>query len=72
MQKLTKRKDGRYRIGVYIGRDSNGKSKYKYVYGKTQKEVKEKANKVKIRVGKGLDLLNDKMTFGELKKQWII
>ena len=72
MQKLAKRKDGRYRIGVYIGRDSNGKSKYKYVYGKTQKEVKEKANKVKIRVGKGLDLLNDKMTFGELTNQWII
>lgn len=52
MQKLAKRKDGRYRIGVYIGRDQNGKSKYKYVYGKTQKEVKEKANKVKICVKK--------------------
>lgn len=72
MSGLIKRKDGRYKASVYIGKDKSGKKQYKYVYGKTQKEVKEKANKIKIRVGKGLDLLNDRMTFGELKKQWII
>lgn len=68
--KMTMRKDGRYQLNVYIGKDENGKSKYKTVYGKTQKEVKEKANSVKIRIGKGLDLLSDKMTFGELQKRW--
>lgn len=48
MNKLKKRKDGRYKMSIFIGGDKDGKKQYKFVYGKTQKEVKEKANKVKI------------------------
>lgn len=72
MAKLKKRADGRYQINVYIGTNEHGKEKYKTVYGKTQKEVKEKAAEIKIRVGKGMDLLNSEITFGELCKRWKI
>ena len=72
MAKLKKRPDGRYQVSVYIGRDEHGKRRYKSVYGKTQKEVKEKAAEIKIRVGKGMDLFNSEITFGELCKRWEI
>ena len=38
----TKRADGRIAVQVYVGRDENGKRKYKTVYGSTQKEADEK------------------------------
>lgn len=52
------RSDGRIQIRVNIGRDEKGRIKYKYFYGKTQKEAKEKADKYKseiITYGKALD-----------------
>lgn len=72
MAKTKLRKDGRYQLNIYIGRDENGKSRYKTVYGKTKKEVNEKADEIKIRIGKGLDLLNGNITFNELKRRWEI
>lgn len=70
MAKLKKRSDGRYQASVYIGRDDEGKRRYKTVYGKTQKEVNAKAAEIKIRVGKGMDLLNGEITWGELCHRW--
>lgn len=70
--KLKKRADGRFQMNVYIGKDEQGKSKYKAVYGKTQKEVKKKAEELKYKLGKGMDLLNADITFGELQKRWAV
>lgn len=70
MAKMKKRKDGRYQMNVYVGKDDSGKSKYKTVYGKSQKEVKAKADEIKIKVGKGLDLLNADITFEQLIHRW--
>nr|WP_307991266.1 tyrosine-type recombinase/integrase [uncultured Niameybacter sp.] len=42
MAKIPQRSDGRYYSRVNIGRTTDGKPKYKYIYGATQKEVKEK------------------------------
>lgn len=52
---MKKRKDGLYASQVYLGTE-NGKRKYKTVYGKTQKEVKEKVAELKLKLGKGIDV----------------
>lgn len=52
------RTDGRIQARVNVGRDEKGKIKYKYFYGKTQKEAKEKADKYKseiITYGKAIE-----------------
>ena len=51
-RKKGERADGRIQIRVNIGRDNNGKIKYKYFYGHTKKEATAKAEAFK------LDLLN--------------
>lgn len=65
------RDDGRIAVQVYIGRDENGKRKYKTVYGTTQKEADEKALEVKISLSKGLDVLNAGTTFQQLVELWL-
>ena len=42
MARAKKRADGRYCSQIYLGRDENGKRKYKSVYAKTPAEMKEK------------------------------
>lgn len=54
MAKRKARADGRYSGKVYIG---NGK--YKYVYGKTEKEVKDKLAELRVALNKGVDLSQD-------------
>lgn len=39
---ITERADGRYFARINIGRDKNGRIKYKSIYGYSKKEVKEK------------------------------
>ncbi len=39
---ITERADGRFFARINIGRDKNGRIKYKNIYGHTKKEVKEK------------------------------
>lgn len=68
--KMKQRSDGRYQMQVYLG-EVDGKRKYKTVYGKTQKEVKEKANEVKSQKSKGIDILAQKTTFGEIAEKWL-
>lgn len=58
------RTDGRIAVQVYIGR-VDGKRRYKTVYGKTQKEADQKAQEIKIALGKGLDVTHEKDTFGQ-------
>ncbi len=38
----TQRADGRYQTQVFIGRDEQGKKKYKYLYGKSVAELEKK------------------------------
>lgn len=51
-RKKGERADGRIQVRVNIGRDENGRIKYKYFYGRTIKEANAKAEAYK------LDLLN--------------
>lgn len=51
----TKRSDGRIAVQVYLGR-VDGIRKYKTVYGKTQKEADQKADKIKAQILKGMDI----------------
>lgn len=60
--KTKKRADGRYSVQIYLGRE-DGKRRYKTVYGATQREANEKAEKIRAQMGKGLDLTADD-TFG--------
>lgn len=68
---MKKRADGRYQQSVYIGTDDNGKKKYRVVYGSTKKEVEEKSNAIKIKLGKGIDLDACRETFDYWGKKWI-
>lgn len=67
---MKKRPDGRYQKNIYIGTDSNGKKKYKTVFGKTQKEVNQKATEIKLKLNKGIDVCADNDTFGEWIAKW--
>ena len=64
------RADGRIAVQIYLGRDESGKRKYKTVYGATQKEADAKAEAVKAKIGKGLDILSQQDTFGAWRKLW--
>ena len=72
MSKLKKRPDGRYSMQIYIGRDKDGKRKYKTVYGATQKEAQRKAEKLRVKLGKGVDITADKDTFATWRDRWLI
>ena len=71
MAKLTKRPDGRYSMQIFLGRDKNGKRKYKTVYGATQKEVQQKADEVRVKLGKGIDVDAEKDTFSQWRDRWL-
>lgn len=60
------RNDGRLQSKVYIG-----DGKYKYVYAATQKELAEKVQEVKLKIGKGLDLTAEHDTFDAWGKRWL-
>ncbi len=64
-----KRADGRYSVQVYLGM-VNGKRKYKTVYGATQKEANEKADELKLKLGKGIDIGN-KDTFEDWSNHYL-
>lgn len=68
--KNAKRADGRLQARIYLG-VVDGKAKYKYVYGTTQKELNAKIDEVKLQLGKGLDISAQRDTFGEWAKRWL-
>lgn len=70
-KKNTMREDGRISVQIYIG-IVDGKRKYKTVYGHTQKEANEKANEVKIALGKGIDVLSTENTFKDWRDRFIL
>lgn len=71
MARLTKRRDNRYCVQVYLGRDETGKKQYKSVYGKTPAEVKEKETALRLQLGKGLDVLSQRDSFAQWAEDWL-
>ena len=65
-----KRSDGRIAVQVYLGR-VDGVRKYKTVYGKTQKEVDQKARELKNQINKGIDLTSKDTTSSVWVSQWL-
>lgn len=63
MAKLKKRADGRYQKRVYLGRSADGKPQYKAVFGRTIREAEEKAARLKLQLGKGIDIDAARDTF---------
>lgn len=70
-KKNTVRSDGRISVQVYLGRDEEGKRKYKTVYGHTQAEADKKAQQVKLQLQKGIDVAAEYDTFQEWYDRWI-
>lgn len=57
--KMKKRADGRYQGKIQIA-TVDGKTKYKYVYGKSPKEVRDKLAALRVDLGAGVDLSADR------------
>ena len=70
-RKNAVRSDGRIAVQVYLGKGEDGKRKYKTVYGATQKEADYKAQEVKSRIGKGLDITSGNKTFKDWAKLFL-
>ena len=65
------RKDGRWEGRYAIGRKSNGRIKYGYVYGKTYQRVKEKLLPLKQQASRMIELYGKSlMTYNEWVTQW--
>ena len=71
MAKAKKRKDGRYCIQIYLGRDENGKRKYKSVYASSPAELKEKEVDVRMQLGQGLDIFSQRDSFSRWVDDWM-
>ena len=68
---ISKRKDGRWEGRIIVGHKSDGKPIYKYVFGKTQKELLPKFNKLKASYA-GIELTEDSLiTLGQWMDKWL-
>lgn len=65
----TKQKSGLYRARVKIGVDANGKDVYKYISGRTKKELEQRRQEVISRYITGTALNSDRL-FGEYAQEW--
>lgn len=65
-----KRADGRFAVQVYVG-TVDGKRKYKTAYGSTQKEADANAELIKLKLNKGMDIINDSMPFSSWADKWL-
>lgn len=71
MARTKKRADGRYSRQIYLGKDANGKRKYKTVYADTDREAQHLAEEYRAAIGKGLDPEQAKATLGQLYENLI-
>lgn len=67
---MRKRPDGRWECRVTIGILPDGKPKFKYLYGKTQKEVKEKLTEFQRDIDDGIIDLG--VCFDEWAQAWYV
>ena len=67
---IYKRKDGRFEGRVSVGYKENGKTKYRYVYGHSLAEVKEKM--AQVYSGKNTqEQSKNKMIVRDIAEQWL-
>ena len=71
MAKAKKRADGRYCAQIYLGRDENGRKKYKSIYAKSPAELKEKETAIRLQLGQGIDLLSQRDSFNQWADDWL-
>lgn len=65
-----KRSDGRIAVQVYLGL-IDGKRKYKTVYGATQKEADQKAEELRLKMSKGIDISRENDSFYQWAEFWM-
>lgn len=71
-KKNSLRKDNRILIQVYTGLDpKTGKKQYVNCYGATQAEADGKADDLRLRLRKGLNILAQRDTFGAWADRWM-
>jgi integrase len=68
---IRQRKDGRWEARVSIGFGTDGKLKYKAVYGKTRSEANRKMTEVKHNFDKGVAPTDDRLTVSQYLAQWL-
>lgn len=71
MARAKRRADGRFCSQIYLGRDADGRKKYKSVYGKSPAELKEKETAVRLQLGRGLDVLSQRDDFAVWADDWL-
>lgn len=73
-ENIRKRKDGRWEGRYICGYDPDtGKSKYRSVYGKTYKDVKEKMDKAKYKTSQGIAYCTpSRIHFGKCVQEWYV
>ena len=71
MGRVKKRSDGRYACQIFLGRDETGKKLYKSVYARSIPELKEKETKIRLELGKGLDLMSQRDSFAQWAEDWL-
>lgn len=69
--KFKKRPDGRYSAQIYIGKDENGRNKYKNVCAKSKTELKVKETEVRIQLSRGIDILSQRDSFSQWADDWL-
>lgn len=67
---ITKRNDGRWQGAITIGRNENGTQKRKYVYARTQGEVRKKLDELK-KVMDSTDLTSEDVTLETYLGRWL-
>lgn len=69
---IRQRKDGTWEARYTLGRDpGTGKQVQKSVYGKTQKEVRQRLQQITTAIDKGIYIEPSKMTVEQWLKSWI-
>jgi integrase len=68
---IFKRKNGKWAAKVPIGNTNSGSIKYRYIYGNTQKEVKEKVEAIKGDIRNNTYVEPNKVTVKQLLDTWL-
>lgn len=72
-ENIRKRSDGRWEARIIIGHKNNGKAHYKYLYGKSYREVKEKKyNLLRQQEQEDQEKPLSSKTCGELFDEWLV
>lgn len=71
MAKVKKRADGRYCTQIFLGRDEEGRRRYKSIYARSPTELKEKESAIRLQLGRGLDVLSQRDNFELWADDWL-